>query len=1026
VRHLIRVLAAVGALACAVALPFAPVMSDSTTVVWDANRDGPATTALFVPYRPAELSATVPCASVRSALVAPGPTVVLGTAPVTNPRNGLVVVSERGRLTALIDERGFPLAVPGGAGCGLDVRSTLDRTSISVGGVERVSIDGDVVPEVFGLRTDAPVNSGVRVSAQTRTWFESTPTDLKEALLAGYASLAIIALLTVIPRPRRWRLARPGGTLQGWGRTGVRLLVDTVVLATLALWTVVGPLTDDDGFATMTIRNDIASGDIGNYYRWFNASEAPFTLMQTLVEPLIQITLAPPILRLPSMLAGVLAWFVISRGVLGAALPSLARSGGGRALAAVAFLAWWLPFNLGMRPEPWVALGTAATLALLLRMRSRPPDRRALFLATGAAVTAGLTIAVTPTGLLVAVPVVLFTPALLRVVRGPEGTSPPVRWVGSAGRLALLGAGSAVALAVMFADQTLTGALRATEIHSEFGPNLGWYEEWFRYQALLGTGQMGSAAKRLPVLLTLALLVVAAVLLGRRLRGVADLPGTAVLTAVAAGAFGVLWLMPSKWTHHFGALAGFGAPFLVAATVLALRSARRHGAVRGVLVTCSGGAVLVCGAVALAFSGPNTWSFYSDYGMPWSAEPVRPAGVPLNSPALWLALAVAMASVVWLIGLARRRAARAAAATGAASASGLVSVAAMIAAVALLVGSFGTAPLRLQGTYSLAEENLRAVLGTSCGLEEHVEVLPAAPGGVLRPVAGADSRTGFVTGGGFPPAIPPTDPPGVGHSTFLWGSFVTGPGTTGSLVSGWFDLPPQRPDTEVSVELAGRPAEGNALTLDFGRIGPNGAVEPLGSRRLQDPAPGLLPFDDPVNGRPDDWRDYSYWRTLGVAAEAVPAGAEVVRVRATDWATDPQGWLAVTGPVVRDVVSLTEYLDGTGPVLIDWPMSFAFPCRTDFPKIHDGVAQTPEVTLASPRDYPPAGLSYDPEVGGSFAAMPLTGSAVEVPSRLVGLRGREWGRLIRTSYPARIDSYSTTTTTQRSSGWESGHDYPFD
>jgi arabinosyltransferase C len=91
----------------------------------------------------------------------------------------------------------------------------------------------------------------------------------------------------------------------------------------------------------------------------------------------------------------------------------------------------------------------------------------------------------------------------------------------------------------MFADQTLTGALRATEIHSEFGPNLGWYEEWFRYQALLGTGQMGSAAKRLPVLLTLALLVVAAVLLGRRLRGVADLPGTAVLTAVAAGAFGV-------------------------------------------------------------------------------------------------------------------------------------------------------------------------------------------------------------------------------------------------------------------------------------------------------------------------------------------------------------------------------------------------------------------------------------------------------------------------------------------------------
>ncbi len=1020
--------AALGALLCVLALPFAPVISDSTTVHWNAAEDGRATTAFFVPYRAAELVATVPCPAVRSALAEPGRTVLFATAPGDEPRNGLVLVSRHDTLTALIAERGFPLAVPAGTACDVQVRSTANGTHISVGGVAQVSLAGDVVPEVFGFRTDAPVTEGINVTARTRTWFQSVPTTFKDGLLIAYAALLAVALLTLLPGARRLRLPRlprPAAGLRAWARTGARVAIDAAVLATLALWTIVGPLTDDDGFATMTIRNGLGSGDIGNYYRWFNASEAPFTLLQHLVAPLTEITLAPPVLRLPSVLAGVLTWFVVSRGVLGATLPSLARSVPTRLLAALSFLVWWLPFGLGLRPESCVALGTAGTLALLIRMRRRPPaDRLALVLATAAAVVAGLTIAVTPSGVLIAAPVLLFAPALLRVVRGPAGVARSLRWLGAAGRVLLLSAAAAIPGAVMFADQTYSGVRRATEIHGRFGPDLGWYDEWLRYQFLLGTDSMGSAAKRLPVLLTLALLVVSAVLLSRKLPGIRDLPGTAILTATTVGGFAALSFTPSKWSHHFGALAGFGAPFLVAAVVLVLRAAREQARRRSVLATCGGGAVLACAAAALAFSGPNAWWLYSDYDMPWTDEPVRPGGLPLNNLVLWLGLAGVLLAAVWLVCLLRRRRIEHRAAL--ASVGGLVPVVAMLAAVALLIGTFSTAPARSNGTYTLAAENLRAIQTGSCGLADHIQVMPTAPDGVLQPIAGAARLNGFTAGPAVPPGVPPP-PVGAGQSPFVWGSFSPGAAVTGTLDTPWFGLPTRHAGTEVAVGLAGRPSDGNTLTVQFGRRGPEpSAVTALGRRRLQDPPLAEKPFDDPIHGRPPNWRDYSYWRTLAVPIAQVPAGADVVRVQATDYSTDRQGWLTVTGPVVRDVVGLTAFLSGRGPVLIDWPMSFAFPCQADFPKVRDGLAQAPAVILGGPRNYPPSNMSYDPNVGGSFAGVALTGHLVEVPSRVQNRPDLEWGRVLLVKYSAQRDRYSTTTTHQRTPGWERARGYPFD
>jgi arabinosyltransferase C len=125
-------------------------------------------------------------------------------------------------------------------------------------------------------------------------------------------------------------------------------------------------------------------------------------------------------------------------------------------------------------------------------------------------------------------------------------------------------------------------------------------------------------------------------------------------------------------------------------------------------------------------------------------------------------------------------------------------------------------------------------------------------------------------------------------------------------------------------------------------------------------------------------------------------------------------------------VGLTDFLARRGPVLIAWPMSFAFPCRTDFPVVRGGLAQTPGVILGAPRSYPEPDLSYDPEIGGTFAGVRLQSGLVEVPSRLAGRPGDDWGQVLLVAYRGVRDDYQVETTRERRAGWEGEGAYPFD
>ncbi len=987
-------------------LPFVPVNADQTTVSWPTpEHPVVSSTAFFAPYRPAELTATVPCSAIRAATDRGGAVTVLATGPYGD---GLVLQTEAGVARLLSGRRVLSTTPVAGilSDCRTRVHAGPTGTVITIGNTRTIKLVGEPVPKVFAFRTDLDAwqAAGMAVTARTTSPFATSPSRVKILLIAVQLLTALIALAL---------LAR-GGPLFKPGRPRWRTAwVDLGVIGILAGWAIIGPLTDDDGFATTIARNAAQTGNVGNYYRWWNASETPFALTEQLLAPLTQVSLAPLWLRLPSTVLGVATWFVLSRGVLGAALPAVAGTVRIRLLAAVCLLAAWLPFNLGVRPEPYVAFGVTTVLALLWRARG-------LAALGGAALVAGLTIPTSPSALLVAAPILVFAPRIVAILRESARGRAEV-----AARVLLLCCISAVGLTAIFADQTWYGLVTATHWHTFFGPSLPWYHEPDRYRFLLGNDQDGSATKRIPVLLTLALLPVVGVLVAVRRAGPADVDATAARVAgVVATALALLWLTPSKWSHHFGALAGLFASFLVVAVVLMAQRARAPGADRVAQIIGVAGGVLVAAAAGLAFAGPNAWWQPAVYDVPWAAGPVRPIGLPLDSPLLWIVVGAGAGGA----GGAAPRPPPAntpppgggggGAAAGrpagpppprhsrAITAPAVMAVTAAGTAVVVLLGSLLAAPVR-RPAGSLALVNLHQLTGgPSCGLADDIQVLP--DGAVLAPVGTfgpgpAQQLTGFTAMAGFDPAYPPPDPPGTGQSTALWGSLVGDPRNTGTMTSSWFRLPTLSKASGVAVSVSGRTDRGNNLVLEFGRARYAG-VTTLGARVPYD---RVRPNQDHLDGPPD----YRPWRSIGLDAAQVPAGADRVRIRATDATTDPDGWLAVTGPRLRSVVGFTEFLAGRGPVLVSWPQAFLFPCVRNIVGVADGLAGAPRVVIEAPRRLGRlSAVTTAQDQGGDFAAIRPFGRLYEVPTRLAGHPDVDWGALQLSADTAARDAYQHTTT----------------
>jgi arabinosyltransferase B len=141
-----------------------------------------------------------------------------------------------------------------------------------------------------------------------------------------------------------------------------------------------------------------------------------------------------------------------------------------------------------------------------------------------------------------------------------------------------------------------------------------------------------------------------------------------------------------------------------------------------------------------------------------------------------------------------------------------------------------------------------------------------------------------------------------------------------------------------------------------------------------------------------------------------------VRIYAVDDRTDDAGWLAFTGPRLRSIVALNDFLADRGPVLVSWPLAFLFPCVHDIARVSAGVAQTPRTVLESPRPW----LTDDrnPEIGGTFAGLAMFGDLNEVPSRLAGHPEVDWGSVVVSATDIARDDYARSSS--RSVVWGVG------
>ncbi|MEJ2863343.1 arabinosyltransferase domain-containing protein [Actinomycetospora flava] len=1022
---LTAVVAGLIALVGALLLPFAPVAVSTPEVSWPPDPRDPAPTMLMLTaYEPAAFEARFSCATARAAAGTPDG-LVLSTMGPDSPdvaAEALTVVARDDGVTVRSGgAEVFSGPLPPGdcgflvSGDGATVSAAVDGAVVGTAEPRPDRVDPDELPdsepehepispmpEVDALRTSAPASpdatpDDLSVRLRLDDAFDHTPTPLKSALIVviiaalavGAAAMGVLGVLAARadtqgpPGPPgahllarvRHRLARRPGAAP-WGLRP--RVVDLVVPAVLVAWLFLAPITDDDGYYSAMAANVPFSGYVPNYFQLFNQGYTPFSWPYYALSWWEGVVgFGPVMLRIPALVLGIGTWFlarayVASTPLLGTRslsawwAPALARL----ALAA-AFLAWWLAYNMGVRPEPVVGFFTVATLVAVAEGLER--RRLALLgLAVGLAM-AGLMAA--PTGFITLAPLIVAAPAMWRHIAERSSSA----WA-AAGRWVVVLAPVAVGSLLGFADGAYRDFVRSQDIYAPIQRAQTWYEEIVRYGALLDTlTHFGSYARRAVILICfLALVWFLVLFVAARAREVvipARLPLAAWSTMLA---FALLLPTPSKPTHHFGAFAGLGAVLIALVVVEAprlLAALDRHRRVpQGAMVAAAVTAVLV---FALAGHGRAMWPHGWGMGRPSDGDVPSVRGVDFDQP-LWWALGLAAVTVaVWL--LARWRAPHL-------QRLALGAAVPVMACVLLLtftlwtVGDFVRATRLTADGWSPQVDALRDPGGARCGLAEQIDVLdprgsralapvtlPGAPPeppipAVDDPEAPAPEQRGepFVPGAFFPRSPLPADvPPG----TPAWGSFlVPGSGANadsreGTFTTGWFRLPdPARGGVVVAV--SGRTGDDVSLRAEYGRTGPGGFV-PMGSTPVatEDESTAWRPValteePDPTATRPSP-------------NTPPPPGADAVRLVADDRSASTGGWLAFTAPMERPWVPLQQYLPAGAAVGLPWEIGFLFPCQRQ-PRQQAGITEPAVAAVGYGETLEAAlgGWAFDPSRGG--------------------------------------------------------------
>jgi hypothetical protein len=914
----VAVVAAVVAVVSALLMPLAPVSMSMPTVSWPQDPAAPVSTGLqLTAQRPLGMDVSFSCAAL-SAAADGGNGVLLSTVLPgrASETEGLLIRAERGVLSIVSGgtevHRG---AVPVG-GCGYALELSPTSTRLLRDGAVLVDLPFPALPDVDVLATSVttlPGADGADLSVQVAVddQFSTSPTTAKWLLTALLVASSATVLVLLFRRDRRAGPAVPAPSGRRSRFRGVTLADAAVVLVLLG-WLFVAPMTDDDGYYAAMARSSIENGYVGNYYQLFNQGYTPFTwFYQLLGYWELLVGSSPVMLRIPALVAGLLTYALV-RAVVASVVPrpgSAGRRLGRSAVVAVVFAAAWLPFSMGVRPESVVGLLAVSSLAAVLVARRRA----SLAWFALSLVLAGLAITCHPTGVVALAPWLAGLPSMWPLIRGAT--------VGrTLARALCVVAPAAVSAVPGFLDGSLNDFLRSDEIFEEW-PNSQWYDEWLRYQFLLSDNPMGNYAKRAIVLVGIVVLVWSLVLLvlsaGRR---TTSWPPALVLTTASYGlGLLLLSLTPSKWTHHFGSLAGTGAVFISCCLLYLGRSVVAAGRGRSIAPAVTLAGISLVLAFALAMHGPNWWPYSWMLGMPQAFERPHLGPLALDSPALWAVALLALAAVVAVRTSRRRRSlARVAARTGTAAV-----VAFLTAVVAYTLGGTAYATAVTAGTYSPPADALRDPLASDCGPQGAVTAPDPATARTLVPLAaGGATGAGFVRDGHLPSA-PPAD--GAVGRPETWGSYTPADREAGigQLTTGWYETPAELRGQELLVLVSGRLGEGNQARARYGQLR-GGEVVEVGEQVL------------------DDGADTPIWRQIPLQP---PGGADVVRIEATDGTAGLGGWLAVSAPQVAEVRPLTGLIPRSATVAVSWQFAFLFPCAEQPSTVH-GITEPSDWVIA--------------------------------------------------------------------------------
>lgn len=999
-------------------VPLLPVKQTTATILWPQGNpaEGNNTqitqiTAPLVSGAPRALDISIPCSAIAT-LPADGG-LVLSTLPaggVDTGKHGLFVRANKDAVVVAFRDTvatAAPRSAIADGRCDV-LHIWADATGA---GADFVGIPGaagtlppEKKPQIGGIFTDlkVPAQPGLSARIDIDTRFITTPTATKTIVmvLGTLAVLGAILALTALDR-----LSRGGEALRSWRspiawlaryrprvhratcwRVGAATwLADAGVIATLLLWHVIGAISSDDGYNLTIARIAPNAGYVANYYRYFGTTEAPFDWYPSLLAKLASESTAGVWMRLPATLAGIACWLIISR----CALRRLGPGRGGLAgnpvavfTAGAVFLAAWLPFNNGLRPEPLIALGVLVTWMLVERaigLGRLAPAAVAIFVAM-------LTATLAPQGLIAVAALLTGAKAIAQAIqrrRAADGLLAP---------LATLAASLSLIAVVVFRDQTLATVAESARIKYKVGPTIAWYQDFLRYYFLtVESNAEGSMARRFAVLvLLLCMFGMLFVLLRRgRVSGVASGPAWRLIGSTAIGLL-LLTFTPTKWAIQFGAFAGLAGALgaLTAFTVsrIGLHSRRNLA----LYVT----ALLF--VLAWATSGINGWFYVGNYGVPWyDIQPVI-ASHPVTSMFLTLSILTGLLSAWYHFRMdyaghtevkdnRRNRV--------------LASTPLLVVAVIMVLGEVGSlakgAVFRYP-LYTTAKANLAALTSelspTSCAMADDVLAEPDPNAGMLQPLPGQtfgpDGPLGGINPVGFKPggvgedlkSDPVVSKPGVVNSdaspnkpnaaitdsagtaggrgpagvngshaalpfgldparTPVMGSYGEN-SLAATATSAWYQLP-----TDWQADTADRPlvvvtaagaiwsykedgdfVYGQSLKLQWGVTRPDGTTQPLGQ---------VFPID--IGPQPA-------WRNLRFPLAWAPPEANVARIVAYDPNLSPEQWFAFTPPRVPVLETLQQLVGSQTPVLMDIATASSFPCQRPFAE-HLGVAELPQYRI---------------------------------------------------------------------------------